>query len=395
MKAFFPVFESDTTLAYWDSAASGLKLGVALDAEYLFSKTRYANVHRGVYRLSAVATEDFEEARTSLAHYFDCDRSGFVFVKGATEGINLFSAAVIAPTIREGQNIVITAMEHHANILVWRALCREKKCELRVLPLNASAQLDAELLWELVDEKTHLISMIHASNVTGAINDLTWVKKAKERGIWTLVDGAQMAAHRPVSINSIGADAYMVSAHKMYGPSGIGALMLSERACAQAIPYQRGGGMVAKILEDTELFQEGPWRFEAGTPHISGAIGFAAACRWLQEHAAQVAEQEHSTFNYLLDRWALLMSDVPTWSAKAGVGILAFDLPGVHPHDLATLCDTKNVAIRAGHHCASPLIQALGRHSIARISLGAYNDKKDVDQLMSVLSCARESTHVE
>ena len=395
MKASFPVFENDVNLAYWDSAASGLKLGIALEQEYNFLKQRYANVHRGVYHLSAVASQDFEESRRYLAMHFDCDTDGFVFVRGATEGINLFAAAVIEPSIQSGQNIVITQLEHHANILVWRELCRKKKCELRVVALHPSGHLDIRHLEQLVDDDTHLISMTHASNVTGTINDLSWIKRAKQRGIWTLVDGAQMVAHRDVSIRTLEADAYVVSAHKMYGPNGIGAVMLSARARANAQPYQRGGGMVAKILPDSEVFHADPWRFEAGTPHISGAIGFATACRWLNEHRTVIEKIEKETFSYLMERWNKQMQNVPTWTDPNGVGIVAFDMPGVHAHDLATLCDVQNVAIRAGHHCAYPLIQALGRQAVARISLGAYNDKRDVDQLMKVLSLALGSGYVE
>lgn len=395
VKSHFPMFAADPDLAYWDTAASGLKLGVALDDEYYFLKHRYANVHRGVYKLSAAASLDYEEARAYLADYFVCDKEGFVFVRGATEGINLFASSVIEPGLKSGDNIIISQSEHHANILVWKELCRRYACELKVVKLNDDFRVDLNHLYELMDDRTVLIAMTHASNVTGAVNDLSWVSKARSQGIWTLIDGAQMASHHAVDMNALGVDAYAVSAHKFYGPCGIGAVMLSQRARDVARPYQRGGGMVGKIFAESESFQADPHRFEAGTPHISGAIGFASACRYLAEHRRAILERERTVFAYLLKRWRLCMNNVPTWTDPSGIGIIAFNVPGVHPHDLATLCDHHHVALRAGHHCASPLMASWGQSSVARISVGAYNDVQDVDRLMGVLKLSLERDDVE
>lgn len=388
-KACFPIYHTYPGLVYWDSAASGLKLGLALDVEYDFLRSSYANVNRGVYHLSAKASMAYEEARMTLAHYFNCDGQGFVFVRGATEGINLFAASVVAPTMKSGQNIVITQLEHHSNILIWRAICREKNGELRVIPLDAHGQIDKIQRDRMIDHNTHLVAMTHASNVTGVINDLSWIEDVQKRGIWTLIDGAQMAAHYAIDVRSLQCDAYVVSAHKMYGPCGIGAVMLSEKAREVAHPYQRGGGMVAKILDDHEVFLEDPYRFEAGTPHISGAIGFAETSRWLKKNLSLIHEKERKTFRYLLSQWQEHLQPMHVWCDPAGIGILAFDIDGVHPHDLATFCDIHGVAIRAGHHCASPLIRSWGKQAVARLSIGAYNDEDDVDQLITVLKKVR------
>ena len=378
-KQFFPIYNHHPQLVYLDSAASTLKNSVVLDREHVFATTRYANVHRSVYSLSAYATEDYEGARAVCANYFHVASEGFIFVRCATVGINVFAQTVIAPRLRATHNIVITVMEHHANLVIWHTLCSQVQAELRVARIMADGTLDQEHLASLIDDNTLLVAMTHVSNVTGVINNLDSIKNISARGIWTLVDGAQMLAHHRVDVGSLGCDAYVVSAHKAYGPSGIGAVMLSERARSSASVYHMGGGVVARVQHDGITYQDYPWRFEAGTPHITGAVGFSAALEWLSVHAEAIVQHEQHIWHYLWQQWHEHLGDIPMLGHYEGQGMCAFNMPHIHAHDVATWCDSHHVAIRAGALCAAPFVEALGHKSLARVSLGCYNDVEDIN----------------
>ncbi len=371
-------------LAYLDSAASAQKPQAVLDAITDLYSNHYANIHRGVYELSERTTELHEQARSkvqSLLHA--AEPREIVFTRNATEAINLVARSYGCGHLGPDDEILITAMEHHANIVPWQMICEERKARLRVAPISDAG----ELLWDELDAsigpQTRLVAVAHVSNVLGTINPVRRIiELAHARGVPVLVDGAQAVPRLAVDVRELGCDFYVFSGHKLYGPSGIGALYARAELLEAMPPYQGGGEMISSVSFEKTLFNEIPYKFEAGTPDIAGAIGLGAAIDYVESIGLErIAAHEHALLVYGTE----LLSEIPgvqlIGTAREKTGVLSFVIEGVHPHDVGTILDAEGVAIRAGHHCAQPLMDRLGLPATARASLGLYNDRSDLDRL--------------
>ncbi len=371
-------------LIYLDSAATAQKPRAVIDAVSRFYQESYGSVHRGVYELSANATRLYEGAREKLRAFLGArEAREIVFVRNATEAINLVAWSWGRQHVGTGDEVIVTAMEHHANIVPWQMLCEERGARLRVLPIRDDGTLELEALPGLFSARTRLVAVAHVSNVLGTINPVREiVALAHSHGVPVLVDGAQAAPRLPVDVAELGCDFYAVSGHKLYGPSGIGALYARAELLEQMPPWQGGGSMIESVSFDKTTYAGIPTRFEAGSPNAEGAVGLGAALDWLTAIGMQRVAQHEAE---LLDYGTRLLDAIPGvriyGRAAAKTGVLAFTLAGVHAHDLGTVLDGEGVAVRAGHHCAQPLMERYGVAAMARASLGIYNDRDDLDRL--------------
>ena len=396
IRAQFPILrrtQRGKPLAYLDSAATAQKPRAVIDAVTRFYEEHYASVHRGVYELSATATRLYEGAREKLRAFLGArDASEIVFVRNATEAINRVAWSWGRRNVGAGDEVIVTTMEHHANIVPWQMLCEERAARLRVLPIRDDGSLELEALPALFSERTRLVAVTHVSNVLGTINPVREiVALAHARGVPVLVDGAQAAPRIPVDVRELGCDFYAVSGHKLYGPSGIGALYARAELLEAMPPWQGGGSMIESVSFDKTTYAAVPTRFEAGSPNAEGAVGLGAALDWLDAIGMErVAQHERE----LLDYGTRLLDDIPGvriyGRAGAKTGVLSFTLAGVHAHDLGTVLDGEGVAIRAGHHCAQPLMERYGVPATARASLGVYTDHEDLDRLARAVRKAVE-----
>jgi len=364
-----------------------------IDAVSDFYANHYASIHRGVYQLSEEATLLYEGAREKLRAFLGArEAREIVFVRNATEAINLVAKSWGPANVGAGDEVIVTTMEHHANIVPWQMLCEERGARLRVLPVRDDGALDLDALPGLFSQRTRLVAVTHVSNVLGTINPVREiVALAHARGVPVLVDGAQAAPRIPVDVRELGCDFYAVSGHKLYGPSGIGALYARAELLSAMPPWQGGGSMIESVSFDKTTFADIPTRFEAGSPNAEGAVGLGAALDWLGGIGmARVAQHERE----LLDYGTQLLDAIPGVQiygrAAAKTGVLSFTLAGVHAHDLGTVLDGAGVAIRAGHHCAQPLMERYGVAATARASLGIYNDREDLDRLAQAVREAIE-----
>jgi cysteine desulfurase / selenocysteine lyase len=389
VKSEFPVFD-DRSLHFLDSAASSQKPASVIEAMSEFAGHGYANVNRGAYRLSVDATERYEAARARVARFIGAaGPEEIVFTRGTTTGLNLVAAGWGGTHLGEGDTIVLTEMEHHANIVPWQMVCRRTGASLRYLPLGADARLDMGVLERVVDETTKVISVTAMSNVLGTIPDLTPLAEAgRAVGAMLVVDGAQYVPHFPVDVSSGEADLLAFSAHKMLGPTGVGVLWGRPERLAEIEPVEGGGDMIADVTLEGSTWAPVPRRFEAGTPPIIEVVGLAAAIDYLEGLGMEaVAAHDRALTGYALERLAQLpavaVQGPPTTEGRGGV--VSFTMGDVHAHDLATILDQHDVAVRAGHHCAKPLMRVLGTAATARASFYVYNDTDDVDALVEAL----------
>ena len=369
---------------YLDSAATAQKPRVVIDAVRRFYEESYASVHRGVYELSAHATQLYEVARGKLRDFLGArEAREIVFVRNATEAINLVAHSWGGEHVGAGDEVLVSEMEHHANIVPWQLLCERQGARLRVLPVRDDGALELTALPALLSARTRLVAVAHVSNVLGTINPVREIAEvAHARGIPVLVDGAQAAPRIPVDVRELGCDFYAVSGHKLYGPSGIGALYARAELLEGMPPWQGGGSMIESVSFAGTTYAGIPTRFEAGSPNAEGAVGLGAALDWLTALGmAQVAEHESA----LLEHGTRLLDAIPGvriyGRAPAKTGVLAFTIAGVHAHDVGTVLDGEGVAVRAGHHCAQPLMERYGVVAMARASLGVYNDVEDLERL--------------
>ena len=379
-------------LVYLDSGASAQKPRVVLDAMRDFAQSDYANVHRGVHFLSGVATDRYEAARRTVQKFLNASREDeIVFTKGGTEAINLVSYSYLAPLIQPGDEIVLTVMEHHSNIVPWHFLRERAGAVLRWVDVRDDGSLDIEALDAAIGPKTKLVAVTHMSNVLGTVTPLQEiVARAHAKGVPVLADGCQGAVHQLVDVQALDIDFYAVTGHKLYGPTGIGALY-AKRAHLKAMrPFNGGGEMIREVTQDRISYADPPARFEAGTPPIIESIGLAAALDYLSSFdRAAVAAHEHDLLAYAREQlrqfnWLKVIGDAPGKGA-----ILSFEAEGMHAHHLATILDREGVAVRAGHHCAQPLMERFGVASTSRASFALYNTRADVDALIAGLSKAR------
>jgi cysteine desulfurase/selenocysteine lyase len=386
----FPVFDRPSRgkrLAYLDTGASAQRPRRVIDAVAEFSAHSYANIHRGVYELSALATQRYEATRARVARFLDASEPReIVFVRNTTEAINLVAAAWGRANVRAGDEVLITEMEHHANIVPWQLLCEERGARLRVAPIDDAGALDLAVFERLLTERTKLVAVAHVSNVLGTVNPIARISAlAHARGALVLVDGAQSAPRLPVDVSALGCDFYAFSGHKAYGP-GVGVLWGRARILEAMPPYQTGGGMIASVSFEKTTFAPIPERFEAGTPAIAEVVGLGAALDYLDEIGLEAIERHEAE---LLAYGTGLLREIPgltlIGTAPEKIAVMSFAVRGVHAHDLGTILDQEGVAIRAGHHCAQPLHARFGIAASARASLGLYNDREDLGRLAAAI----------
>ena len=393
IKRDFPIFANNPGLVFLDSAASAQKPAAVIDRVSDFYRTDYANVHRGVYRLSARSSELYEGARETARKFLNAASSDeIVFVRGATEAINLVAYSWGMNFLKPGDEVLVTELEHHANIVPWQLIRERTGLKLVAAPIDASGGLDLAAFERMLSKKTKLVAVTQLANATGALLPIeAIIRLAHQAGAKVLIDGCQAAPRLPVDVRSLDCDFYVFSGHKTYGPTGIGVLYAKKAILESMPPFQGGGDMIEQVTFEKTTFQHPPHRFEAGTPDISGAIGLARALDYIDDlgRDAILAHEEHLTF-YGVDRLSKIPGVRLVNAGQNRLGILSLDVQGIHPHDLATILDQHKVAVRAGHHCAQPLMDRLGLSGTTRASLGIYNDESDIDALAEALAQARK-----
>jgi len=396
IRADFPALHQEAhgrPLVYLDNAATTQKPRHVIDTVTRFYEHDCANVHRGVHLLSQRATVAYERARTTIKqHLGAADSREIVLTRGTTESINLVAASFVKPRLSPGDEILITGMEHHSNIVPWQLLCETTGAVLKVVPITDSGEIELDRYAEMLSEKTRIVGVVHVSNALGTVNPVKeMIGMAHERDIPVLVDGAQAVPHGKIDVRALDCDFYAFSGHKVYGPSGIGALFGKREHLLEMGPYQGGGDMILSVTFAETRYAEPPHRFEAGTPNIEGAIGLAAALDYL--HSLDVdAVAAHET--ELLETATAAVLAVPgvrlIGSAERRAGALSFVMDGVHPHDIGTILDSEGVAVRAGHHCAQPVMQRFNISATVRASFGVYNTIDEVQRLVDGLHKVKE-----
>lgn len=396
IRADFPILAQSMNgkpLVFLDNAASAQKPEAVVQAIEECYRDYYANIHRGVYRLSQQSTQAYEAVRGKVRTLLNgADDREVVFVRGTTEAINLVAHSYVRPRLGPGDEILITGMEHHSNIIPWQLLCEETGATLVVSPITDTGEVDLEDFRARLTERTKFVSVVHVSNALGTINPVQeMVAAAHERGVVVLVDGAQAVPHLSVDVAELGCDFYCFSGHKIYGPSGVGALWGRLKLLREMRPYQGGGEMIRYVTFERSEFAEPPQRFEAGTPNIAGVIGLGAAIDYVRAIGAErIAAHEHALLEYATAQLREVEDLRIVGTAAAKAGVISFLLGRVHPHDIGTVLDMEGVAIRAGHHCAQPVMQRYGIPATARASFGLYNTCDEVDVLVRALNKVRE-----
>jgi cysteine desulfurase / selenocysteine lyase len=380
-------------LVYLDSAASSQRALPVIRAVEDYETHSHANVHRGVHALSQAATAAFEGARERVRRFLNARSTReIIFVRGTTEGINLVAQAYARPRFGPGDEILISALEHHANIVPWQMVCQQTGCTLKVAPINRRGELEFEEFVRLLSPRTRLVAIAHVSNALGTVLPVKRIiEAAHAHGAVVLVDGAQAVPHCVVDVRALGADFYTFSSHKLYGPTGIGVLYGREELLAAMPPWQGGGDMILTVSFEKSTYNELPWKFEAGTPNMSGAVGLAAAMDYVEGLGiAAIAAHEERLLKLATSELARLPDIEIIGTAAHKAAVLSFTMKGVHPHDLGTILDAEGVAVRTGHHCAMPVMTFFGVPATARASFGCYNTEGDVAALVGALKRARE-----
>ena len=383
----FPILQrkmNGQPLCFLDTAASSQKPLPVLQAMDNYYRLHHANVHRGVYRLSQEATDMFEAARKAVQQFIGAGHEQeIVFTRGTTESINLVASSFGRAFLRPGDEVLITWMEHHANIVPWQLICEQTGAAIRVVPITDTGELDLEALEQYLKGPVKILALTQVSNTLGTINPIRKiVALAHEHGIPVLVDGAQAVPHSPVNVSELDADFYAFSGHKMYGPTGIGILFGKTEWLEKMPPYHGGGEMISRVTFEKTTYNELPFKFEAGTPDIAGSVGLHAAIEYLQGIGLEnIAEHEHELLNYGTE----LLREIPglrlIGTAANKAGVLSFVVEGTHPYDLGTLLDKMGIAVRTGHHCTEPIMDRFGIPGTVRASLGMYTTKEELDRL--------------
>jgi cysteine desulfurase/selenocysteine lyase len=391
----FPILEQRVhgkPLVYLDNAATTQKPQAVIDRIGRYYAEENANIHRGVHRLSESATDAYEGARATVRGFLNAaDLREIIFVRGATEAINLVTQTYGRRHLAPGDEVVISEMEHHSNIVPWQMLCQERGGRLRVIPITDAGELCMDAYEEMLGDRVRLVAVTHVANALGTVNPIAEiVRLAHARGIPVLIDGAQAVAHMPVDVRALGCDFYVFSGHKVFGPTGVGVLYGRGRLLEDMPPHHGGGGMIRAVTFEHTVYADLPHRLEAGTPHIAGAVGLAEALRYLESLGFdRVGAHEHELLAYGEEA----LSHVPglrlIGTGRERAGILAFVLDGVHAHDVATVLDRAGVAVRAGHHCCQPLMARLGVPATVRVSVAIYNTCSEIDVLVRALDEVR------
>ncbi len=396
VRADFPILQQKAyghPLVYLDNAATSQKPKAVIDAIVRYYERDNANIHRGVHYLSQRATEEYEAARKSVQVLLNAAHaSEIIFVRGTTEAINLVSQTYGRANVAAGDEVLITAMEHHSDIVPWQLLCEEKRANLRVAPINDKGELILDEFEKRLTSRTRIVAVGHVSNALGTINPVKQiVAMAHARKIPVLVDGAQAVPRMPVDVRDLDCDFYAFSGHKAYGPTGIGVLSGKQAVLEAMPPYQGGGEMISSVTFEKTVYNRVPHKFEAGTPDISGPVGLRAAIEYVTDLGMDnIARHERELLVYATGRVSGIPGVRVIGTAKEKTGVLSFVMDGVHPHDIGTILDQEGVAIRTGHHCAQPVMERFGVDATARASFGLYNTKEEIDALVRGIQKVRE-----
>jgi len=397
IRADFPILHQtvhDHPLVYLDNAATTQKPAGVIEAVRRYYAEDNANVHRGVHALSERATAQYEGVREKLRAFINAASTReIIFVRGATEAINLVAQSFGRTRLKEGDEILVTEMEHHSNIVPWQMLCEQTGARLRVLPIDEDGALRMDLLESLLGKRTRLMAVGHISNALGTINPVReLITRAHALDVPVLVDGAQATVHTPVDVQALDADFYAISGHKMFGPTGIGALYARESLLEAMPPYQGGGDMISMVSFEKTQYNDLPYRFEAGTPHIAGVIGLGAAIDYLNGLGLEkVAAYEHTLLEYATAQARDFPGLRQIGTARNKASILSFVLDDIHPHDIGTILDSQGVAVRTGHHCAMPVMEHFSVPATVRASMAVYNTRLDIDRLFTALEQVRST----
>ena len=396
VRADFPILSQTAyghPLVYLDNAATSQKPKQVMGAIVRYYEHDNANIHRGVHYLSQRATDEYEAARKTVQRFINAARaSEIIFVRGTTEAINLVAQTYGRTNVGAGDEVLITGMEHHSDIVPWQLLCDEKKAKLRVAPINEKGELVLEEFEKLLTSRTKIVAVGHVSNALGTINPVKKiVALAHAKNIPVLVDGAQAVPRMPVDVQDLDCDFYAFSGHKSYGPTGIGVLYGKQALLEAMPPYQGGGEMITSVTFEKTVYNKVPHKFEAGTPDISGPVGLRAALDYLSDLGMQnIAEHERELLTYATEKVSAIPGVRIIGTAKEKTGVLSFVMEGVHPHDIGTILDQEGIAIRTGHHCAQPVMEQFGIDATARASFGLYNTKEEIDALVRGIEKVRE-----
>jgi cysteine desulfurase/selenocysteine lyase len=392
----FPILHQSVNgkpLVYLDNAASSQRPRQVIETVSRYYERDHANVHRGVHTLSQRATDAYEGAREDVRRFINAaDVREIVFVRGTTEAINLVAQSYARPLLRPGDEILISALEHHANIVPWQLLCEQTGAKLRVIPITPAGDVDFEAYTKLLGPRTKLLALAHVSNALGTVVPVEqFISAAKKAGVPILLDGAQAVPHSPVDVRALDCDFYCFSSHKMLGPTGVGVLY-GRKALLEAMPpWQGGGDMILSVTFEKTTYNQLPWKFEAGTPNIAGVIGLGAAIRYLEEIGMErIAAYERELLDYATSRLATMSSLTIVGASAHKAAVVSFTLAGIHPHDIGTILDAEGVAIRTGHHCAMPVMDFFKVPATARASMAFYNTFEEIDRLVAALERARE-----
>ena len=396
VKEQFPILSKEVNnkpLIYLDNASTTQKPASVIDEIQEYYECTNSNIHRGVHHLSQKATEEYEEARKKVQTFIGAKSSKeIVFVRGATEAVNLVANSYVNPLLSEGDNIIISHMEHHANIVPWQLIAKQKNIEIKVIPINEKGELVIKELDNLIDKQTRFISLNHVSNSLGTVNPVEkLIKKAHQNNIRIMIDGAQAVQHMKVNVTDLDVDFYCFSGHKMYGPTGIGILYGKKEILDEMEPYQGGGDMIKSVTFEKTIYNDVPHIFEAGTPNIVGAIGLGKAIDFIEDTTIEkIEEHEMDLLNYATKKISNIdgVKIIGTSDNKASV--ISFVMDGIHPHDIGTIMDNLGIAIRAGHHCTQPVMDFYDIPATARASFAIYNTKEDVDKLIEGIEKTKE-----
>lgn len=383
----FPIFKSHPDLIYLDSAATTQKPHVVIEAMRQFYAESYGTVHRAIYQLAAGATEQYNQVRVQIARFMGADVDEVIFTKGTTDALNLVAYSFGHAFIEPGDEVMISEIEHHANLVPWQRMCKERGAHLKIIPVNEHAELDMQAFEMLLNSRTKLVSIAHISNVTGTHHPVEQIiKLAHAKGAKVCIDGAQAVAHLPIDFHALDADFYAFSGHKVFGPTGVGVLLGKKELLKQMPPYQAGGDMIDKVTLTETTFQLPPLRFEAGTPMIAEVIGLGAAIGYIETLGREnIARYEEELLQYATEKLTQVPGIRMIGNAAKKGPIISFVIEGIHPLDLGTLLDLKGIACRTGHQCAQPAMQRFGVSSVTRISFAPYNSCEEIDLFVKCL----------
>ena len=396
VKEEFPILSqrvNEKRLIYLDNASTTQKPSSVINEIQNYYESTNSNIHRGVHHLSQKATEKYEDSRKIVQKFIGAKSSKeIIFVRGATEAVNLVANSYVKPLLSEGDNIIISQMEHHANIVPWQLITKEKKAEIRVVPINEAGELLVEDMDDLIDENTRFISLNHVSNSLGTVNPVNkLIQKAHQNDIRIMIDGAQAVQHMKVNVSDLDVDFYCFSGHKMYGPTGIGILYGKKEILEKMEPYQGGGDMIKSVTFEKTIYNDIPHIFEAGTPNIVGAIGLAKAIEFIENVTIErIEKHEMDLLNYATEKINSIEGVEIVGNAENKTSVISFVMGDIHPHDIGTIMDNLGIAIRAGHHCTQPVMDFYNIPATARASFAIYNTEEDVDKLVEGIQKVKE-----